>query len=400
MTDEITGVVSTERPIGPVRLIVYSNNDFTFIPLSLPNCADIIHALFNQCRLKCNDLAAVRRIPTMSVVSRAETYIGLFLLATLGAIVVVVLAIQSRYDPALFRALEVKGDALSAQGPSVSASISQALAALSPEGLSPLGGEEVFESDTLSDKIDGKAELYLSAGFIRLATQRFSRKSDPKVWLELFVYDMSDSKNAFSVYSLQKRKDASKADVGTFSYGTGNALFFLTGSKYIEIVSAETGLDSEMSALAKNLVQANPAQQNDTMEFAFFPSEFLDDATISLHMSDVFGFSRLNNIYTAQYNVDDEQVTAFISRRESPEESAALASEYSQFLLENGGSELGEVPEVPGSRLFQVFDTYEAVLSIGPFLAGTHEVEKRSAAEAITVRIYRKLQEGVNEKKN
>ncbi|MEN6441334.1 MAG: DUF6599 family protein [Syntrophobacter sp.] len=336
----------------------------------------------------------------MRVVSRAETCIGLFLLAALGTIAVAMLAMQSRYDPALFRALEVKGDALSAQEPSASAGSSQALAALAPEGLSPLGSEEVFGPDTLSDKIDGKAELYLSAGFIRLATQRFSRTSDPKVWLELFVYDMSDSKNAFSVYSLQKRKDAHKADVGTFAYSTGNALFFLTGSRYIEIVSAETGLENEMSALANKLVRATPPRENETMEFALFPSEFLDDGTISLHMSDVFGFNRLNNIYTAQYNIESEQVTAFISRRESPEEAATLASEYSQFLLENGGSELGEIPGLPGSRLFQVFDTYEAVLSAGPFLAGTHEVEKRSAAEEVATRIYRKLQEGVNEKSN
>jgi len=336
----------------------------------------------------------------MSVVSRAETYIGLFLLATLGVIAVTMLAVQSRYDPALFRALEVKGDARSAGEASLPSSNSQSLAALSPESLSPLGAEEAFGADTLSDKIDGKAELYLSSGFVRLTTQRFSRKSDPKVWLELFVYDMSDAKNAFSVYSLQKRKDSQKADVGSFAYSTGNALFFLTGSRYVEIVSAETGLDGEMTALAKKLVQASPPQQTGTMEFALFPSESLDDATISLHMSDVFGFNRLDNVYTAKYATDGEPVTAFISRRENPREASELASEYSRFLVENGGTELGEVPGLPGSKLYQVFDTYEAVLSIGPFLAGTHEVENRGAAEEVTARIYRKLQESVNEKNN
>jgi hypothetical protein len=44
-----------------------------------------------------------------------------------------------------------------------------------------------------------------------------------------------------------------------------------------------------------------------------------------------------------------------------------------------------------------VFDTYEAVLHKGAYLAGTHEVEKREDAEQITARIYKKLNEGVHE---
>lgn len=372
-------------------------------PLSHHDSIGIIPALFKRW-LGRNNLAAVQKVfptagevPIMRSVSRAETFIGLFLLATLAAIAAVMLILQSRYDPALFRALEVKGDVSSAQQTSAPPANPQLFAALSPEGLSTLGCEETFGPDTLSDKINGKAELYLSSGFTRLVTQRFSSKSNPKVRLELFVYDMGDPKNAFSVYSLQKRNDARKADVGTLAYSTGNALFFITGSKYIEIVSDATGLDTEMSAIARKLVQANPPQQNQSMEFALFPSELIDESTISLHMSDVFGFSRLNKVYTAKYNIDGEQVTAFISRRSSSEESAALASEYSRFLLENGGSDMGEVSGVPGSRLFQVFDTYETVLNIGAFFAGTHEVDKKNAAEEITVRIYRKLQAGVHE---
>ncbi|MBT8356527.1 MAG: hypothetical protein KJO61_02035, partial [Deltaproteobacteria bacterium] len=42
-----------------------------------------------------------------------------------------------------------------------------------PEGITPLTSAEIFDARNLSDKINGKAELYLSAGFTRLVSQRF-----------------------------------------------------------------------------------------------------------------------------------------------------------------------------------------------------------------------------------
>ena len=327
----------------------------------------------------------------MKPTGRTETFIGVFILLVLAAIAAAVFGTQSRYDPALFKALEIKGDA----GKTSSAPASDCASlftALAPETLTLLGGTEIFDSGTLSDKINGKAELYLASGFVGLATQRFSRKADPTIWLEVFVYDMGEAANAFSVYSLQKRSDARPADFGPFAYSTENALFFVNGSKYIEIVSAETGLAEEVRTLAKNLVDSQPREQScDPAEFTFFPPESLDKSTISLHMSDVFGFSGLDRVYTARYRVGEEEVTAFISKRETPEESEALAGAYRRFLLENSAKDLGEVSGVPGSKLFQVFDTFEAVLHRGLFLAGSHEVETREAAERIAADLYRQL---------
>ena len=63
-----------------------------------------------------------------------------------------------------------------------------------PQGLKPLTAPETFKADTLSDKIDGKAELYLSAGFNRLFSQRFRDEKASDLWIEAFVYDMGNGK--------------------------------------------------------------------------------------------------------------------------------------------------------------------------------------------------------------
>ena len=65
-----------------------------------------------------------------------------------------------------------------------------------------------YDAATLSDKINGKAELYLAAGFERLECRRFALADDPAGWLERFVYTMRAAPGAFAVYSQQRRPQA------------------------------------------------------------------------------------------------------------------------------------------------------------------------------------------------
>ncbi len=77
-----------------------------------------------------------------------------------------------------------------------------------PPGMVPLTSPEIFDPQTLSDKINGKAELYLSAGFVGLASQRFKDKAGSNLWMEAYIYDMGNGQNAFSVFSAQRREGA------------------------------------------------------------------------------------------------------------------------------------------------------------------------------------------------
>jgi hypothetical protein len=63
----------------------------------------------------------------------------------------------------------------------------QAIVAI-PDTLNILSAPEQFDDAGLSDKIDGKAELYLAAGFKQLQCQRFSEKGKSDLWMEIFVF--------------------------------------------------------------------------------------------------------------------------------------------------------------------------------------------------------------------
>ncbi len=74
--------------------------------------------------------------------------------------------------------------------------------------IAPFSLPERFGPDTLYEKINGRADLYLSSGFASLKTQRFSMDKTAGAWVEVFVYDMATPENAFSVFSMQRREDA------------------------------------------------------------------------------------------------------------------------------------------------------------------------------------------------
>ncbi len=166
-----------------------------------------------------------------------QTLLSLIILGVLAIISGGVFLAQFNFNPAVQQMAPV----LAAGDKSLTAPPASADKSLisSPAGQSPLSPLETFDTATLSDKINGKAELYLSAGFIRLHSQRFKDQTAGDVWMEVFVYDMRSPQNAFSVFSVQRREDAQTLDVGQYAYQTENAIFFAHGPFYVEIVASD-----------------------------------------------------------------------------------------------------------------------------------------------------------------
>ncbi len=269
-----------------------------------------------------------------------------------------------------------------------------ALDKFAPAALVPFGPPEKFEEGTLSQKINGKAELYLKAGFERLHCRRFAPRGAADKWIEVFVYDMGESRNAFAVYSQQRRSGAEKLDLGDNAYRTGNAVYFTRGPYYVEIVA--TAPDEELTepamALARNFAsQIGGGAQVD--EKKLFPTEGLDASSMSLISDDAFGFSRLDNVFTADYTIDGGRALAFVSVRRSASGAGELARAYAEFLVENGGI-AEEMETVPGATMIRdVFDMYEVVFARGRVLAGVHQAPDKTAAADLAEKLDRRLEQ-------
>jgi hypothetical protein len=325
---------------------------------------------------------------------RTETLLGLAILSVLTLIGAILFASQYRTNAAV-------GVYLGRQSAEPSGSLPSAGGATSlvelPAGLVPLTPPESFDRTTLSDKIDGKAELYLSAGFRSLQSQRFQDSTGTVPWMEIFIYDMAEHANAFAVFSSQQRQDAQSAGLGRYSYRTANALYLVHGPYYIEMIAAEAvdGAMTIMQAVAAGFIDTHPVADAAIAEPTLFPPDGLDSDSVTLIAADAFGFQRLDRVYVAEYRRGENLQTAFVSHRPAPGDAAALAEAYRDFLVRFGGTvvPLDSAGDRAAPAVIEILGTYEIVFSIGPYLAGIHEAAALKPALQLAEALRHRIEE-------
>jgi hypothetical protein len=305
---------------------------------------------------------------------------GYAILGLLGLITVGLLIQQSRFNPAVIVALRAPQPAGRVQAGSGQAQA--ATAALIPEvsGFTPLAAVESYNPDNLSDKIDGKAELYLSAGFKEMSCRMFSVKGAEKTHVEVYLYDMGSAQNAYAVFSGQRRAGSPSIPLTANAYATSNALFFTQGKFYVEIVADRASEKNTLSTFAKALLAKLPAQGEAKSEAALFPKEGLAPDTVRLSAADTFGLEGFNNVLTGEYTLKSGKATAFMAQRDTPEQAQAYAKRYLEFLAANGYKKI-QAPGAPADlSVFSLEDSFEIVFVQGRILAGVHDATSQAAA--------------------
>jgi len=330
---------------------------------------------------------------------RLESVVSICLLALLVLVAVGVLLKQSDVDMSRFGMDPVAAGVVGAKPPALTRQGEISLTALLPQGFKKLSESEFYNPENLYEKIDGKAPLYTESGFERLLTQRFAGTQDENLWMELFIYDMANLRNAFSVYSRQKRADVAILPDMRFGYRTGNGLYFVHGKYYVELVGSSESpeLSVAMSQTAEQIrTELAIDKDEQIVELTFFPQEGLVAGSNRLYLASAFGFKDLTNIFTAAYKLGDGTVTAFIGRRLDANDARKMAESYYRFLIENGGAAKPTTDESLKNRQGRVIDFYgttEIVFAVGPFVAGIHEADNRQAAEELAAALADKLSE-------
>jgi hypothetical protein len=318
------------------------------------------------------------------IVTRMGRLVGFGVPVVLAAIALEVYTVQYWFNSAVNAQQVVSESAIVTE--------SFSLADLAPAEIQPFSPPERFDPDTLSDKINGKAELYFSAGFRSLKAQRFALAIDPALWFEMFVYDMGTARNAFSVFSMQRRGELEAGGPTLFAYATPNGRYLAHGRYYLELVGAEAS-DSLMTAaetMAAAFVDRIGADAANVTEMALFPEDGRVANSRSLVASDAFGITGFNQVFTAQYKHDGADIIAYVARRESAASARSTAEIVRDFYLEFGGTSLGG-PE--GVAVIDILDTIEVVLHQGRYVIGVHEAPDRETAVALAERIRKRLRE-------
>ncbi len=282
-----------------------------------------------------------------------------------------------------------------------------ALDALMPDGFKEFSEIETYDAGNLYEKINGKAPLYTESGFVKLFTRRFISKDDEILWMELFVFDMTAVRNAFSLYSVQKRPDARTPAFAKPQpcYRTSNGLYFIHGKFYVELIGSieSTVLDKAMAEIAVKFASQIAVDDEKITEFALFPEEDCVPGSFKLYLANAFGFDAFTDIFTCRYKLGDETITTFISKRPDPQDAQTTAESYYNFLIENDAEDkptANKTLKDIGAKVLDFYDTTEIIFAIGPFLGGIHEAENQKAAEKLAARLFDKLSNAAKTIKN
>ncbi|MHC4069676.1 MAG: DUF6599 family protein [Planctomycetota bacterium] len=298
-----------------------------------------------------------------------QSIISLCLLAILCLIAIAVLIKQSDADMSRF-----------------GIEISEEQAPLAPNGFETLSEIKTYTAENLYEKINGKAPLYTESGFKQLSTQRFISSTDPNLWAELYIFDMGQAKNAFSVYSTQIRAEARFLPEFEFTYKTANALYFVHGRYYVELVgSSEAAELSSATAEIGRRVRTNLPIDADSKipELAIFPKENLVPGGTKLYLASTFGCEGLTNTFSARYMLEDNEVIAFLSKKTNSSQAQAVAQTYYKFLIDNGGEDKIPKDQSLQAKVLDFYGTTEIVFATGRFVGGIHEAENQQSAELL-----------------
>jgi hypothetical protein len=265
------------------------------------------------------------------------------------------------------------------------------LAALLPDsvpGAKALAAPESFTPATLSDKIDGKAELYLAAGFAAMACRSYQAGPGR---VEVYLYRMKSPDAAFAAFSGQRRPGAAQSALAKNGYLTENALFLTSGPNYLEVIGDRAGQRQALEALAKAVLDGlapAPGTAADTAAGTrpdaraaadlappdLFPRPGLKADSIRLAVADAFGCQGLTSIYTAEYDAGFGGAAGLLSRRKDAAEAKAQLALYRRFLTDNGFAEQTP-PGAPAGAAVLALEGIgvEVLFTRGQWLAGVHE---------------------------
>lgn len=267
-------------------------------------------------------------------------------------------------------------------------------------GGAPAGPVESFDPDTLSDKIDGKAELYLAAHFKEMSCRTFAGPDNARY--QVGIYAMATPKDAFAVASAQRRHGATAVAFAPEATLTENTVSFTAGRHYVEISVNRIGVHNRETLLAmgKALAGRIPSEQASAgtarKETALFPAEGLEAQSVRLAATDAMGLAGFANVYTADYALPKGQATAFLAIRDTPGAATADAAAFAAFLGQNGYVPATAPPGTvlpAGAKLLAADGSFEIIFTRGALLTGVHDAQSLDAALDLAGRLEKRLAE-------
>ena len=260
--------------------------------------------------------------------------------------------------------------------------------------LAPMAMPMEWSDSTLPDKMNGKAELYFAAGFLKMTSASFAMNGNKENWFEVQLFEQSNTENAFAVYSQQRRSQGVALPWAAQGYATSNAIYVQQGNYYLEIsaTSSEPALMTAMQKWARHWLKQQPGQNYNPA--SAFAGQGLVQDSIMLLAKDAFGLPGLDQVWMAEYENSRQYCLLFLRQYANEQDTLGWMAQLEAFWLEQGAVRLEYTSSaLPDLRVYQLEGMYQLVCISHNFLLGVHEAESLDTAVPFLTSLYDHLQE-------
>jgi len=247
--------------------------------------------------------------------------------------------------------------------------------------------------EDLYEQINGRASFFLAYDMIKMTYVSFVNSVNSAQFIDLSIYNMGTTTNAFEVFSTERSPGDPPLDIGRAGYRSGANYFIWQGQYYIRIISSEAtdelqriGMD-----LARKVTECLPDSDEQPWGMAALPLKDRISASIQYVKVDAMGLEFMHNTYIAEYRKSGTKVTAFLSRRDSAESARVNVDQYATFAKKYGKGV--DRLRVGGVKLVScdMGGSYDVVFHKDRLIGGVSSVEDRGLAIRVAIEMWEQL---------
>jgi hypothetical protein len=206
-----------------------------------------------------------------------------------------------------------------------------------------------YKGDALYDFLNGGAELYFAYDIIAATSAEY--KVGQNSIIEVAIYDMGVSANAFGMYSIGRYANAEYVSIGNEGIKTSSTLDFWKGRYYCKLVSFDETVESQKAMVALRNTLANNIKETGALpellsllpEASKIPQSekyFRKQLALNnIHYVDTENVLRLGEQtegVVAKYQFGEAKVDGFVIKYPSSEDADAAYDSYLTYLNQKG----------------------------------------------------------------
>ena len=257
-------------------------------------------------------------------------------------------------------------------------------------GTKPMGDTEFYSSDTLYEKIDGRAPAYQSFNVVALRCRSFAVNAAPGSYVDVYEYRFDNPVNAFGMFALERDPKGKPLDIVADGYAADMGYFFRQGAVYVQIIASD--LKPETLAIAKSLadIRAKDLPVDDTglAGRRKLPADGMLADSVAYVPENAQGQSALKDVFQAKYKFDGAEIPFFVMVTSA--DDAAKAWQSFQIFCGKFGT-VENLPDATGAKIFraQVFGKWKVVYQREGELGGAFDVDDADKARTFIEKYLR-----------